>query len=796
MPRVLVRQANDPLVWLEQKLFTPHGAIGTLVSGKTAIFTNNEATVNGYPGIGAVNIVTESDGTWSQAQELKASDGDNGDAFGFSVARSGDMVLVGARYADGGKGAVYVFTRSEGKWTQTQKLTASDGAPNDAFGSAVAISGDTAIISSPTEPVSGTPLAGAAYIFRYSDGSWQQVEKITANPPGFFADFGISVALDGTTALIGSSGINSYYGVAYIFNKTASGDWTQTAKLEPSDGTPLEFFGYAVALSGSTALVGSYYHTVGSNSHQGAAYVFTNSGGSWHQTQRLTANDGASGDRFGISVALDNDGRRAIVGAYLADVDGNADEGAAYLFKESNGTWEQTYKFAPSDGIANEEYGGAVSLSPHTILIGASDAPKKESGAGYFYGRSDLGLAIDAPASVTADSDYVSQTIATNSSSVSSPAVMVKIAVPPAASFVSVNATQGDCKPSSHAVSCNLGAIKGNGGVARANVTLKAKRHSAGMILDNRVSDTRALPPLTASAPTHVSRLPVDLAVRAEGNQASVSKGGVVIYTINVRNLNAEKHGTATETKLSYRLPAGAKLKANDEGTRCETSKGIVTCDLGKISAGSKKQITLAVKLRKAGKVKSTFKVHAMEPDTDPGNNTATVTTTVSGDADLGVSLSGTSVTQGSTGSLKATVKNAGPDAAEDTKLIFSAGSGLTLQSAKSQQGTCALSGKGITCDLDALSSGAKANVTLNVAAASHTSGPITVTGEVNTTSNDPNKSNNAATASVTVTAEGKSGGHHGGGGGGRLGWLTLVALLGLALAGLRNRYQSKGGQS
>ena len=220
--------------------------------------------------------------TWTQQAELTASDGTAFDKFGWSVAISGDTALVGApQHAVGSnayQGAAYVFAGSGSTWTQRAELTAADGAAWDKLGSSVALSGDTAVIGAPRHVV-GSTFHGAAYVFAGSGGTWTQQAELTASDGAAWDFFGFSVAISGDTALVGApshavSG-NSQQGTAYVFAGSGS-TWTQQAELSASDGAAGDNFGWAVAFSGNSALVGALYHAVGGNPLQGAAYVFVN----------------------------------------------------------------------------------------------------------------------------------------------------------------------------------------------------------------------------------------------------------------------------------------------------------------------------------------------------------------------------------------------------------------------------------------------------------------------------------------------------------------------------------------
>jgi len=299
----------------------------------TAVALDGDTALVGAPGHsssqGAAYVFTLSGTTWSWQATLTATGGLAGDSFGWSVALSGDTALVGAPERGSDQGAAYLFTRSGTTWSQQGvALTASDGAANDSFGSAVALSGDMALIGAPGHTVGGHSNQGAAYVFTRSGTTWsQQGGDLKASDGAVNDFFGSAVGLSGSTALVGALGhtVNghSYQGAAYVFTRSGTTWSQQGGDLTASDGAALNFFGSAVALSGDTALVGAPNHTVGSNSDQGAAYVFTRSGASWSWQATLTATGGAVDDLFGSAVALSGD--TALVGTPYPN-----GQGAAY----------------------------------------------------------------------------------------------------------------------------------------------------------------------------------------------------------------------------------------------------------------------------------------------------------------------------------------------------------------------------------------------------------------------------------------------------------------------------------
>ncbi len=161
---------------------------------------------------------------------------------------------------------------------QQARLTAADGAANDGFGYSVALSGDTALVGAFNKTINGNLYQGAAYVFVRGGTTWTQQARLTAADGAREDHFGYSVALSGDTALVGAPGKrvneNPYQGAAYVFVRGGT-TWTPQANLTAADGTAYDHFGSSVALSGDTALVGALDKTVNGNSYQGAAYVLT-----------------------------------------------------------------------------------------------------------------------------------------------------------------------------------------------------------------------------------------------------------------------------------------------------------------------------------------------------------------------------------------------------------------------------------------------------------------------------------------------------------------------------------------
>lgn len=341
-----------------------------------------------------------------QQTKLLARDRNSPVNFGYSVALSndGNTAIVGAAFDSTGvqyNGAAYVFVRSGNTWGLQAKLLASDGAIYDQFGSSVALNSDgsTALIGAIYARENGW-TKGAAYVFTRSGAIWTQQAKLLPVDAAIGNNFGWSVALSNTgdTAIIGTQNHDddgmTHNGAAYIFTRTG-GIWGQQTKLLASDKADYDLFGYAVALSGdgTIALVGAQQHDDGGMIDNGAAYVFTYAGGSWTQQTKLLASDRANTDIFGYSVALSNTGNAALIGALWVDASGTTDNGAAYVFTYSGSAWTEQAKLLASDKASNDLFGYAVALdsTANTAVIsayGESDSGTNLNGAAYVFTRS------------------------------------------------------------------------------------------------------------------------------------------------------------------------------------------------------------------------------------------------------------------------------------------------------------------------------------------------------------------------------------------------------------------------
>jgi hypothetical protein len=327
---------------------------------KTSPATSGSTTVPNTPRV------------WTQVAELKASDAAAGDYFGggqasetlttpLEEAISGNIALVGAPYDAGQVGRVYVFTKTATGWKQTAELVGSDSSPVDDFGTSVAISGTTIVVGAPYHPNQvGGAYVGRAYVFTRSASGWRQAAELKGSDTVAAAWFGASVAISATTVMVGAPYQANQAGRVYVFTKMAAG-WIQAAELTGSDTVANDQFGYSVAMSGATAVVSAPNH----GTDAGRAYVFTRSATGWKQVAELKGSDTVARDSFGGSVAISDAG--IIVGAAS-----HANQvGRAYLFTRTATGWKQVAELKGSDTVAGDNFGWSVAMSDTVAFVGA-----------------------------------------------------------------------------------------------------------------------------------------------------------------------------------------------------------------------------------------------------------------------------------------------------------------------------------------------------------------------------------------------------------------------------------------
>lgn len=313
---------------------------------------------------GRVLIFTRSGTTWTQEALLSYSAAATSDEFGTSVALSsdGNTALIGKPTGLGAGGAV-VFTRSGGTWTEQAAFTYSGAVAIDRFGTAVALSsdGNTAILGAQNDDTVAGANAGSAVVFTRSGVTWTQEAFLTDSSGAANDLFGYSVALssDGNTAVIGAPAYNSSEGCIVVFTRSGI-TWTQQSRLRDSSPSYQTRIGTSVDISsdGNTLISGGNQYL----NATGLAIIWTYSGSSWTQQQKITRSNGAIYDYFGSSVNLSASGNIAIVGVPESNAVAS-NSGSAVVFILSAGVWVEASTLTDISGGVNNYFGTSVALS-------------------------------------------------------------------------------------------------------------------------------------------------------------------------------------------------------------------------------------------------------------------------------------------------------------------------------------------------------------------------------------------------------------------------------------------------
>ena len=425
----------DPTIVNDAKLLGEHRRFAFF--GDSVAVSGSTVVVGAWQeNPGSAYVFEEPAGSWGAALDkpvrLLASDRAASDQFGRSVAVSGSTVVVGAWQDDDNgdnSGSAYVFERPAEGWaaagplTESAKLLAKDGGVQDYFGRSVAVSGSTVVVGAWQDDDNGDD-SGSAYVFERPAEGWAAAGPLTESAKLLAKDgaegdqFGFSIAVSGSTIVVGAhrnddKGDSS--GSAYVFTKPAGG-WTGTvnesAKLLAKDGSAYLIFGESVAVSGSTVVVGAW----GDENGKGSAYVFEKPAEGWAagpltESAKLLASDGAAADMFGASVAIS--GSTVVVGARRPGPPRDSPlpfPGSAYVFTKPAGGWTGTVnesaKLLAKDGADGDRFGQSVAVSGSTVVVGApynhhsvktSKKSRKRPGSAYVF---DFGEPSPAPVSV------------------------------------------------------------------------------------------------------------------------------------------------------------------------------------------------------------------------------------------------------------------------------------------------------------------------------------------------------------------------------------------------------------
>ena len=367
--------------WMEMKkvLPTPYLNSAGAEFGKS-VSVDGDFAVVGAPGNDEAYVFEKKVTGWEIVAKLTASDGVAGNEFGHSVAISGDNVVVGA-YKDEDFGSAYVFTKPPTGWadmTQTAKLTSFNYDVNDYFGYSVAISGDNIVIGA----FGRNTLKGAVYVFEKPGTAWSDMTQtaiLTASDGASTDRFGYSVSISGDNVVVGAhfdDDNGSESGSAYVFTKPGTGwaNMTETAKLTASDGAGSDYFGVSVGISGDNVVVGAYQDDdKGFNS--GSAYLFTKPGTGWAdmtETAKFITSEIGILDYFGYSVSISDD--NIFTGAYQDD-DNGSESGSVFVFTKPSAGWAnmtETKKIGlTTTSNTDDNYAYSVSVDGDFAVVGA-----------------------------------------------------------------------------------------------------------------------------------------------------------------------------------------------------------------------------------------------------------------------------------------------------------------------------------------------------------------------------------------------------------------------------------------
>jgi hypothetical protein len=577
------------------------------MSGSTIVVGAVAHMVGANGAQGAVYVYTlPSSGGWAdatQTAELTASDGGAGDALGGAVAIDGPTIAASA--LNKGDGAIYVWTMPPGGWAgtpadplhQTAELSASNPGPDD-FGSSLAVSGST-IVAGAYGYNNG---AGEVYEWTMPAGGWsgtpasplEQTAQLTASDGNAHDNLGFSVGVSGTTIVAGARaaavGSNRSEGEAYVWTRPASGGWvdaTETAQLAASNAGADDEFGAAVAVLGSTIVVGAAGHR-----NPGAVYEWTMPVGGWSgtpgnpllQTAVLAASNGSTGDELATSVALS--GSTIVAGA-----DGVADAGAVYVWAMPDGGWagtpssplQDTAELTADDGEANDFFGGTVAMSGSTIVAGAYGNNTNQGAAYVFHpevSAATVSLAL-SPTSIAPDGYSTATATFTVVDTSGDPLPGEAVSIISSAGQ-SVGPITAGAAPGTYAATITSTTTPGPATITATDLSASPNASATA---------TLTQPPVPATGGATGARAPSN-SFTASGSQDG-SAGAIALSfdlpgagTINVLGTHSDSSATSPATTASLPLEPGYRRYATDRATIKVTKAGKLKVMLRLDSAG------------------------------------------------------------------------------------------------------------------------------------------------------------------------------------------------------------------
>lgn len=328
---------------------------------------------------GAAYVYVRDGNSWTLQARLAASDAENYDLFGSSVAIDNDTIIVGAVGSDGtdendiaapDMGAAYVFTRNGDQWDQQAKIEPEDGIEDDNFGNAVAIVGERVVVAASAKDFGDIEDAGKVYSYYRSGTKWYQAQSVAAPKTSKDSFFGSSLDYDGQRLVVGAQSVNDT-GAVFVFYRVGS-TWTQEAAIGPEDDHPGDNFGASVSIDGETIVVGAPFADPdlgsGEITNAGAAYVFHKRPSGWYQQARLVSEGAMAFDHFGQAVEIDD--TTILVGANSQDYYTILRSGAAHIFRRQEGEWQFQSQVISGEPYYGADFGRSLSLIGEMIIIG------------------------------------------------------------------------------------------------------------------------------------------------------------------------------------------------------------------------------------------------------------------------------------------------------------------------------------------------------------------------------------------------------------------------------------------
>jgi hypothetical protein len=366
------------------------------IDGNTAVIgaPGDEDVTTPDATAGSVYVYVRSGRNWVEQAHLYPDPVLAFGTFGASVAVDGDTLVVGDPEGGNNNGQVFVYVRNRNAWTvqATIGYQLLPSVPYVRLGESVDIDGDTLVIGAPLlsiQPLPNQPNTfGAALVYVRTGDSWNSQAFLVASDASDFDAFGTSVAISGNTIAVGAPGDDfpSGAGSVYVFARNHD-NWVEQFHLFASDAAFGDQFGTSVDISGSRIVVGAPFDNTAAGSNAGSAYVYARDGNAWFEEAHLVDSDGADNDRFGSSVAVAGESLVA-VGAPFDNTAGGTNAGSVHLFARGVFNWRKQATLTASDGSNGNEFGGSVAVDTSkskTRVVAGASARNKATGAAYVY---------------------------------------------------------------------------------------------------------------------------------------------------------------------------------------------------------------------------------------------------------------------------------------------------------------------------------------------------------------------------------------------------------------------------